>query len=32
MNQTGGIEFQDEVRYFYLDFSPELPDAWFRPE
>jgi len=30
-NKPGGLEFQDEVRYFYLDFTAELPDELFSP-
>ena len=30
-NQPGGIELHDEVRYFYLDFTAELPDELFNP-
>ena len=30
-NKPGGLEFHDEVRYFYLDFTAELPDELFGP-
>ena len=28
-DKPGGVEFHDEVTYFYLDFTAELPDALF---
>ena len=28
-NKPGGIEFHDQVTYFYLDFTAELPDELF---
>ena len=28
-NRPGGIEFHDQVTYFYLDFTAELPDELF---
>ncbi len=30
-NKPGGIEFHDQVTYFYLDFTAELPDELFSP-
>ncbi len=31
-NKPGGIEFHDQVTYFYLDFTTELPDELFSPQ
>ena len=28
-NKSGGVEFHDQVTYFYLDFAAELPDELF---
>ncbi|MBC8871449.1 MAG: anti-sigma factor [Planctomycetes bacterium] len=30
-NKPGGLELHGEVRYFYLDFTAELPDELFSP-
>jgi hypothetical protein len=30
-NKPGGIEIDDQVTYFYLDFTAELPDELFSP-
>ena len=30
-NKPAGIEFDDQVMYFYLDFTAELPDELFSP-
>jgi len=31
-SKPGGIEFHDQVTYFYVDFTAELPDELFSPE
>lgn len=31
-NTPGGIEFHDQVTYFYLDFGSQLPDELFNPQ
>jgi hypothetical protein len=31
-NKPSGVEFHDQVTYFYLDFTAELPDGLFSPE
>jgi hypothetical protein len=31
-NEPGGVEFHDQITYFYLDFTAKLPDGLFSPE